>query len=164
MSNLVKTTNKVNLNSKKARQNALQQKIEEIDKELKEIGVSDMKYRVGVSITNPETSQNTINISGITDISFLLRLMAYFQNLQNTKKEYEKLNKLPDTFQFKNTNGYLISDILHDINLRILTLVNQDRINVLTQAKQKLLPFMNEESRFINALFEVDNLFKNLNK
>jgi hypothetical protein len=162
MSNLA--VKKVNLNSKKARQSALQQKIEEIDQELKEIGVSDMKYKLLSAISNPETQQNSININGLVDLSQLLRLLAYFQNLQNTKKEYERLNKLPETFLFKNINGHLISDILHDINLRILTLVNQDRINVLTQAKQKLLPFMNEESRFINALTEVDSLFKSLKK
>jgi len=149
-----------NYTSKKARQSALQDKINLIDEELKKIGVDDMKFRIPNAINNPETPQNTININGITDLSLLFRLLSYFESIIKCKKEFERLNKLPDTFLLKNQNGFLINDIVHDINLRILILTNQEKINILKVSKEKLLPFLNEESRFINALHEIDSLLK----
>ena len=156
--------NTVNLSSRKARQEALKNKIEEINEELKSIGVLNIKYLLTGAITHPETPQNSINISGVMDISLLLRLLAYYENIQETKKRFEKEHKLPDTFILFNINTQPVHNIIHDINLRLHTLINQDRINVLTAAKTKLTPFMNEESRFVNALVEVDNLFKSLKK
>jgi hypothetical protein len=48
--------------------------------------------------------------------------------------------------------------------LKIATLINSDKIKILTESKAKLLPFLNEESRFINALKEIDYLLKNNKK
>lgn len=164
MTDLIKKENKVNYLSKKARQSALQEKIDQIDAELKSIGVGDIKYRITGAITHLETPQNSINIQGITDLSLLFRILALYENQLECKKRFEKNNQLPKDFLLKQQNGYLVTDIIHDLNLRILTLTNQERINILTQSKAKLLPFLNEESRFINALKEIDTMLKNANK
>ena len=154
------TTNPTYL-SKKARQSALQEKINQIDKELEKIGVLDIKYRIITAITNPTSNQNTIVISGIPDLNLLIRLLAYFTNMQNCKKSIEKDHDLPADFILKNQNGINVCDIIHDLNLRMVLMLNASKIKILTESKAKLLPFLNEESRFINALKEIDSLLKN---
>jgi hypothetical protein len=153
-----------NYTSKKARQQALADKIKLIDEELEKIGVLNIKYRIAGAIAFIETSQNTINISGITDLSIAIRILSYYENLKTTKNLVDKDHGLPENFIFKNINGYSISDIIHDLNLKIATLINSDKIKILTESKAKLLPFLNEESRFINALKEIDYLLKNNKK
>lgn len=154
------TTNPTYL-SKKARQSALQEKINQIDKELEKIGVLDIKYKIPSGIQHPETQQNTIVISGIPDLNLLIRLLAYFTNMQNCKKLIEKDHELPKDFILKQQNGHNVCDIIHDLNLRICLMLNANKIKILTESKAKLLPFLNEESRFINALKEIDSLLKN---
>ena len=152
----------VNLRSKKARQNTLKNKIDEIDEELKNIGISNLKYRVG-NIVNPETNQNTLNISTIGDTSFLIRLIAYYENMLQTKNKLKKDKfNFPDTFILKQNNSYSVYDIVQDLKLRLTILLNSARINTLTGAKAKLLPFLNEESRFVSALKDVQKMFEEL--
>lgn len=152
---------KINYNSKRVRQIALKEKIQQIDDELNNLGVLDIKYILNCTITNPETPQNTINISSITDLSFAIRLLAYFQNIKEIKNKIEKDHNLPKTFILKNQNGFNVCDIIHDLNLKINTLLYADKIKILTETKTKLLPFLDEESRFINTLREVEKLLKN---
>lgn len=160
MNNKLVTTN---YTSKKARQSALADKIKLIDEELEKIGVLNIKYLTSTTIVNPETAQNTINISSITDLSFAIRLLAYYDNLKTIKDKVNKDHGLPEGFIFKTANSVEISHIIHDLNLKIATLINADKIKILTESKAKLLPFLNEESRFINALKEIDYLLKTKN-
>lgn len=153
------TKRNTGLNSKKGRQLALETKINEIDERLKELGVSDLKYRVAGSVTNPETSQNTVNISGSTDIHWLCRVLAYYKNIQHHNKLFCKDAKI-STPLLANPQGILIQDIIHDLELRIVYVTNQVEINRLLAIKAELVPFMNEESRFISALKKVDGLLK----
>lgn len=160
MANIVKAVNtKVNLNSKKGRQLALENKINEIDERLKELGVSELKFSVTGAISNPETTQNTVRIDTCTDINWLFRTLAYFKNIQNEHKRFCKDANIT-TKLIANGQGYLVQDILRDLELRIVYLSNANEINRLTQIKSELTPFMNEESRFISALKRVDSLLK----
>jgi len=159
MSTLVKTNPKVNLNSKKGRQLALENKINEIDERLKELGVSELKYKVSQGISNPETTQNAVRIDTCTDINWLFRTLAYYKNIQHYRKEFCKDTKIAETL-ITNNQGIIIQDIIKDIELRIVYLSNGAEINRLTQIKNELTPFMNEESRFISALKKVDFLLK----
>lgn len=147
------------LNSKKGRQLALETKINEIDERLKELGVSSMKYRVDKAVTNPETSQNTVTINACTDISWMCRTMAYYKNIQHYHKQFCKDAGIT-TRLITNSQGVLIQDIIHDLELRIVYVTNQVEIERLLAIKQELMPFMNEESRFISALKRVDSLLK----
>jgi hypothetical protein len=161
MGNLQKVT-KTTLSSKKARQEALKLQIQKIDDELKSIGVHDLEFRCKAAITNPETNQNTFNISGIQDVSFAVRTLAYYQNILDTYKLLDKDFTFPKGFLPKNSNNLLIQDIVFDLKLKISLLLNSDKIKVLTEAKAKLLPFLDEESRFTNALVEIDKLLTTL--
>ena len=160
MTTLVKTSNKINLNSKKGRQLALESKINEIDNRLKELGVEGLKYKLTSGISNPETTQNQIRIDTCMDINWLFRALAYYKNIQQVKKDFCKDANLTDTLPLLNNQSLPISDIVHDIQLRIVYLSHQKEINTLTQMKQKLMPFMDEESRFISTLKEIDFLLK----
>lgn len=157
MGNLQRVT-KTTLSSKKARQEALKLQIQKIDEELKAIGVHDLEFRCKTSIANPETNQNTFNISGIQDVSFAVRTLAYYQNILDTYKALDKDFTFPKGFLPKNASGVLIQDVIFDLKLKISLLLNSDKIRVLTEAKAKLLPFLDEESRFTNALVEIDKL------
>jgi hypothetical protein len=156
------TTTKTNLQSKKARQMALAEKIRLIDEELDKIGVLNMKYLCTSAISNPETPQNTIHINSIADLSFAIRILAHYQNIKNTKDLIDKQHRLPNGFIIFNQNSQVISNIIHDLNLKIATLINADKIKILQESKAKLLPFLDEDSRFINALKEIDVLLKNV--
>ena len=146
---------------KKQRQAVLREKIKEIDVELEKLGVGDIKYRVSGTVPDIETNQNTINIYGITDVSYLFRQLAHYEQIVEVKKKFCTLNSVKD-FILKNRSGHNISDIIHDLSLRILILSNQDKINVLNASKAKLLPFLDEDSRFSNALKEIDGLLNKL--
>ena len=147
------------LNSKRGRQLALETKINEIDARLKELGVSELKYRIAASVSSPETNQNTVNISGATDINWLYRTLAYFKNIQQQAKLFSKDAKI-STPVLLNSQGLPIHEIVHDLELRIVYVTNQVEINRLLAIKAELTPFMNEESRFITALKKVDSLLK----
>ena len=159
MSNIVKKSTSINLNSKKGRQFALEQKINEINLRLKELGVEGLKYKLTSGVSNPETTQNTVRIDTCTDINWLFRSLAYFKNILNVQKLFCKEASI-EIGLITNTNGYFIQDIIKDIELRIVYLSHQKEINLLTEMKNKLTPFMNEESRFISTLREIDNLLK----
>jgi len=159
MTVLAKTS--LDLRSKKSRQLALSEKIAQIDAELEKLGAGNLAYTLSGSITNPETPQNSIVIHNITDMSFLFRLLAYYNNIATTKKEYIAKNNIQD-FVLKNCNSFEINDVILDLNLRIHILANQNKINVLTVSKQKLLPFLDEESRFVSSLKEIEALLKTI--
>jgi len=150
--------------SKKARQLALAEKIKQIDEELNKLGIKDMKYRIPAAIANPETQQNNINIAGIVDINMLIRFIAYFRNMQEAYKIVDKEHNLPKGFLLKNINGYFVQDILNDLNLRLNCILNADKINILTASKAKLMPFLDEENRLINALQEINELAESIKK
>ena len=95
----------------------------------------------------------------LNDKHLLFRLLALFTNQLETTKLFSKKHKIP-TVVLTNGNGQRVVDIVHDIELRILVLTNQSEINKLTSIKEKLIPFMNEDSRFINTLKEVTELMK----
>jgi len=152
MSNIVKTTkNKLNLNSRKGRQEALKLKLQQIDEQLKNLGVDNIKYKISGPIVNLDTPQNTIAIANIVDISMIIRFIAYFQNIQNTRKTLELELKIELPLA-KNTQGYLIQDIISDLKLRLLIIINQNKINELNEIKTKLLPFVDEETRLVETL------------
>ena len=153
----------VDLRSTKARQTALQSKINEIDEELKNLDITNLKYTLG-TIANPEILQNTINIGNITDTSFIIRLIAYYENIVETKNKLIKDGfNFPEGFILKQNNGYNIYTIIQELKLRLTTLLNSEKITILTKAKEKLLPFLNEESRFISTLQDVTKMFAELN-
>lgn len=156
MSSIVKVPS---LNSKKGRQIALKTKLEEIDNRLKELGVNEMSYKLGAAITNPETSQNTINVHVYTDINLLFRMLAIYKNMLNVHKEFCKKHAFSRP-ALLNNQSLAVADIIHDIELRIIYLSNAVEINKLTQIRQELLPFIDEESKFINALKKVDGILK----
>lgn len=150
----------LNLNTKKGRQISLDIKIKEIDDRLKELGVGNLKYKTNGSINNPETGQNTVNITTSSDFSLLLRMLSYFKTCQQTRTNFIKESQLTKIPVLLNNQALLVQDIIFDIELRLHMLSNSAEINTLTQIKDQLLPFMNEESRFISALKNVDNLLK----
>lgn len=160
MSDIVKASSvPVNLKSKKGRQDALKNKIAEINLRLEELGVGKQSYKVPNTISNPETMQNTISIASITCLSMLFRFLAHYKHQVNVQKAFcaqHKIIKYPLT----NINGTYVEHIVHDLELRILILTNSVEINNLTAIKTKLMPFMDEESRFINTLKEVEGLLK----
>lgn len=162
-----KTTQVVKINSsmsKKARQLALAEKIRQIDEELKKIGVTDLKYRIPSAINNPELYQNTINISGLMDISMIIRFIAYYNNLQIAYHLVDKDHNLPNGFLLRSVNGYLVQDVLYDLNLRLNCIINADKIKILTESRAKLMPFLDEENRLINALQEINALVESIKK
>lgn len=162
MTDIVKAETKtVNLNSKRGRQTALENKIEEINKRLEEITTGEYRqYKISESIQNPESIQNNINIFSIMDLNLVFRLLGYFKNILNVRNEYYKKNKMSISGSFTNINGREIKNIINDLELRASELIHRDEINKLRTIKDKLIPFMNEESRFVNALKEVDQLLK----
>ena len=134
-----------------------------IDDELKNLGITNLKYTLG-AIANPEILQNTINIGNITDTSFIIRLIAYYENIVETKNKLIKDGfNFPEGFILKQNNGYNIYTIIQELKLRLTTLLNSEKITILTKAKEKLLPFLNEESRFISTLQDVTKMFAELN-
>ena len=144
MSDIVKTSSvPVNLKSKKGRQDALKNKIEEINQRLEELGVGKRNYKTITAISNPETMQNTVNISTITCVSMLFRFLAHYKHQINVQKAFCAQHKIPK-FAFINVNGVYIEHIVHDIELRILSLTNSTEINKLTAIKNKLMPFMDK--------------------
>lgn len=152
MSNIVKTTkNTLNLNSRKGRQEALKLKLQEIDEQLKTLGVNNIKFKVNTNVNNPETPQNTVNISHITDISTLIRFISYFQNIQSTRKSLELELKVELPLA-KNIQGCLVQDIIDDLKLQLLIMINKEKINELNSIKTKLLPFVDEETRLVETL------------
>lgn len=150
---------KTNLTSKKARQGALKLQIEKIDAELKSIGVADLKFRCG-AIKNIETLQNNINISSINDISLIVRLLTYYESLLHVNKNLQKDFTFPKEYVLRDINGQVVYDVIFDLKLKLSLLINGEKIRVLTEARAKLLPFLDEESRFTNALIEIDSLLK----
>lgn len=147
------------LNSKKGRQLALESKINEIDARLKELGVADVKYRVVGTVINIETSQNTVNISGCVDIQWMFRVLAHYKAIQHYHKLFCKDAGI-QTPLLTDRGGHYVQDIIHDLELRIVYVSNMAEITRLNQIKEELMPFMNEESRFISALKRVDSLLK----
>jgi len=145
------------LSSKKGRQLALENKINEIDARLKDLGVADMKYHISVSITNPEASQNTVNISVCSELGWLRRVLAHYKNMLHYDKQFCKDAGI-EVPLLMNVQGIQIQSIVHDLELRIVYLTHLTEINRLTAIKEELLPFMNEESRFISALKKVEEL------
>lgn len=157
MSDIVKK--QPSLNSKKGRQIALKFKLEEIDNRLKELGVSELNYKLGTSISNPETTQNTINIMTSSDINLMFRMLATYKNMLSFHKDFCKKHNISNQ-PLLNNQTLSVADIIHDLELRVIYLSNSVEINKLTQIRQELLPFIDEESKFINALKKVDDILK----
>lgn len=148
---------------KKKMQAALKAEIDKIDAKLKEFGVDhQIKYRITGTLTNFESPQNTINIISISDINTLARWLAHYEKLQASFEAFRKEFRIPDTHIFSNQNGYLVDNIVHDLRLRMRVVVNATAINALTQARAKLMPFLDEESRLFNTLSEVSALYKTM--
>lgn len=149
--------------SKKKMQAALKAEIDKIDAKLKEFGVDhEIKYRIIGALTNFESPQNTINIASICDINTLVRWLAHYEKLQASFEAFRKEFGIPDTHVFINQNGQVVDNIVHDLRLRMRVVVNAAAINALTQARAKLLPFLDEESRLFNTLSEVSALYKTM--
>lgn len=161
MSNIVKVED-IKLNSRKNRQKAIKDQIDMIDNELKELGLDvNLKFLVSGTISNPETPQNTVNIQSINDISFIVRLISYYENQLKCKKDIEKDFIFPSNFVFVNANGHPIYNIIQDLKLRLNYLINGNRITFLQNAKAKLLPFVDEENRLKATLKEIQQSIKN---
>ena len=139
---------------------ALESKINEIDNRLKELGIEGLKYKVLSAISNFETTQNFINIQNHVDSGWLFRALGYYEYMLLAKEKFCKEANLKDTLLLTNINGVPIKNIVDDIKLRLIYLHNQKEITQLTAMKAKLTPFMNEESRFISALKEIDTMLK----
>lgn len=149
------------LTGKKKMQVALKLEIERINTELEKLGIyGEIKYKCA-AITNHETPQNTINISNMNDISSLLRFLAYYENLKQSVDKYIKEFKIENIIP-TNLNSQPIENIIHDLVLRIKVLTNSAKINSLNAAKIKLMPFLDEESRLINTLKEVQQLYSEM--
>lgn len=165
MSNIViKNKNITKKSSKKQMQEALVNEIEKIDAKLASLGLPpNIQYKCN-TITNHETPQNSINISGQTEINILYRFLAYYENMYNNiLSNSEKLLGVKNT-DIRNINGFLIRDIICDLQLRIKVLSNSQLIASLTLAKQKLSPFLDEDTRLFNTIKEVESLYENLIK
>lgn len=148
---------------KKKMQAALKAEIEKIDAKLKEFGVDhEIKYRITGALTNFESPQNTLNIQSICDINTLVRWLAHYEKLQASFEAFRKEFGIPDTHVFINQNGQVVDNIVHDLRLRMRVVVNAAAINALTQARAKLMPFLDEESRLFNTLSEVSALYKTM--
>lgn len=150
--------------SKKQMQQALLTEIEKIDAKLASLGLpANIVYKCA-NIPNFESPQNSINICNHVDINFLYRMLAHYENMyDNILLNSEKITGVKNT-EVKNINGFLIRDIISDINLRIRVFSNQELITSLNTAKQKLSPFLNEDVRLFNTIKEVEALYKNLIK
>jgi hypothetical protein len=144
-------------------QNSVKREIERIDEKLASLGLPTViRYNIQATISNFETPQNTINVSGVTDINWLYRALAYYNNIYNTTLETsEKLFGVAYK-DIRNTQQFLIRDIISDIELRIKVVVNATTINALNQAKAKLTPFLDEDTKLLNTIKEVEELYKTL--
>ena len=146
---------------KKKMQAALKAEIDKIDVKLTEFGVGhEIKYRTIGALTNFESPQNTINITSISDVNTLVRWLAHYEKLQASLEVFRKEFGIADTHVFINQNGQAVDSIVHDLRLRIRVVVNAAAINALTQARAKLMPFLDEESRLFDTLSEVSALYK----
>jgi hypothetical protein len=144
---------------KKKMQLALKAEIEKIDARLKELGVAhDTKFLVLNALTNWESPQNTVNIQSMTDISQLSRWLTNYEKLKEGFEAHKK--EFGIETPFCSQNAQIVDNIIHDLRLRMKMVVNGAAINSLTQARAKLLPFLDEESRLFNTLQEVSNLYK----
>ncbi len=161
MTNIIKKPSTIRKNSsKKQMQNAIKLEIEKIDEKLNSLGLPPNIVYVCSSITNFETSQNNVTISNCTDISWLYRALAYYENLYNNTLENSKKMFDESFTDVTNNQGILIRNIISDLKLRLKVLTHSSVINKLTTAKNKLTPFMDEESRLYNTLKEVEQLYK----
>ncbi len=160
-----KSTNKLSTKKplgKKQMQLALKQEIERIDSELAKLGIyGEIVYKCS-GITNFETNQNTINISGMTDLNMLLRFLSHYENLKNNTDKYIKEFNVIATQGILNVNQIPVQNIIHDLVLRIKILTNSTKINNLNAARTKLMPFLDEDSRLVNTLKEVQDLYKEI--
>jgi hypothetical protein len=162
MTNIVKKESKISIkksSSKKQMQNAIKLEIEKIDEKLASLGLPpEIKY-ICSAITNFETTQNTVNISVCTDISWLYRALAHYENIYNNVLHNSQLMFKTGFIELKNNQNILIRDIIVDLKLRIKVITHSSMISKLTTAKNKLAPFMDEESRLYNTLKEVEQLY-----
>lgn len=147
---------------KKKMQLALKQEIERINSELEKLGIyGEIKYRCS-AITNFELPQNSVNISSMTDINQILRFLSYYENLNKNIDSYIKEFKVTTPFAKVNVNNISIDNIIHDLVLRLKVITNSTKIANLNAAKSKLMPFLDEESRLVNTLKEVQNLYNEI--
>jgi hypothetical protein len=144
-------------------QNSVKKEIERIDEKLASLGLPPViKYNINVAISNFETSQNTTNIQTCSDVNWMYRALAYYTNMYNTILEISKeMFGVPNT-EIRNVQQYLIRDIISDLKLRIKVVVNANTINALNQAKAKLTPFLDEDTKLLNTIKEVEELYKTL--
>ena len=144
-------------------QNSVKKEIERIDEKLASLGLPpNIVYKLNSSIANFETSQNTVNIYSCTDLNWLYRALSYYTNMYNTILERSKSMFGVANTEIRNQNQFLIRDIIVDIELRIRVLTNSSTINVLNQAKAKLTPFLDEDTKLISTIKEVEALYKTL--
>lgn len=157
-----KNTSITRRSSKKSMQEAIKQEIEKIDAKLDSLGLPPKIVYICGAIPNHETSQNTIRIDQCNDLNWLYRALAYNENMYDSiLKNSKEMFGTPNT-EIRNSIGILIRDVISDLRLRIKVVTHQVLINSLTQAKAKLTPFLDEESRLFNTIKEVEILYKDL--
>jgi len=151
--------------SKKQMQESLKNEIERIDAKLSSLGLPpNIVYNIQSAVQNHETSQNTVNIQTITDINYIYRALAYYENMYNSiLSNSESMFGVADT-EIRNPQGFLVRDIISDLKLRLRVIKNHTIIQTLNEAKQKLAPFLDEDTRLYNTIKEVTGLYQNLLK
>ncbi len=142
--------------SKKALQEKLTATIADIDKELAQLrgGTSNI-FKCTAQFKLNENDQNNINIQGCSDVGYMLKGIALLTNLQKTYTETAKAMKLEKCPPMLWLN-YPTKDWIHDLQLRIRIVSNQERINQLTTTRAKLVPFLSIDAQLVNTLQEID--------